>query len=153
MKLKLTVAVIAATFACAAQAQLKPAEQIKFRQAGYHFMKWNMGKIKMNLDGEYNKDQVAAAANVIAAISKSGMGALYGPGTEKGTGFEKTLAKPELFKNMDEVKKLAGNFGAAADELAKAAGSGDKAAVKEAFGKVGETCKACHDKFREKDKH
>ena len=151
MKLKLTVALVAAFTVTSAQAQATPEDQIKFRQSGYTFMAWNMGKIKANLDGSFNKDQVQAAANVIAAISHSGMGALFGPGTDMGIGWEPTRVKVELFKQGDEVKKLAGNFGAAADELVKAAGTGDKAAVKTAFGKVGDTCKACHDKFREKE--
>ena len=56
--------------------------------------------------------------------------------------------KPELFQNMPEVGKLATNFNAATTELAKAAATGDAAAVKVAFGEVGKTCKACHDQFR-----
>lgn len=130
---------------------LKPAEQIQTRQAGYTFMAWNMGKIKANLDGNFDAKQVAASANVIAAIANSGMGALYGPGTDKNIGKVHTDVKPELFANPEEVGKLAGNFVAAADNLAKVAATGDAAAVKTAFGDVGKSCKACHDKFRAED--
>ena len=77
-----------------AQQTLKPEEMIKFRKAGYSFMSWNMGKIKANLDGTFNKEQVIAAANVIAGTANSGMGALFGPGTEKEVGGEKTRVKP-----------------------------------------------------------
>ena len=132
-------------------ADLKPAEQIQTRQAGYTFMAWNMGKIKANLDGTFDAKQVAASANVIAAIANSGMGALFGPGTDKNIGDVKTHAKPELFTNHAEVGKLAGNFVAAADNLAKVAATGDAAAVKTAFGDVGKSCKACHDQFRIKE--
>jgi cytochrome c556 len=132
-------------------ADLKPAEQIEMRQAGYSFMGWNMGKIKANLDGTFDAKKVAASANVIAAIANSGMGALFGPGTEKDIGDVHTNVKPEFFENMPEVGKLAGNFVAAADNLAKVAATGDAAAVKTAFGDVGKSCKACHDKFRAKD--
>ena len=48
-------------------------DQIKFRQAGYSFMSWNMGKIKANLEGEYNAQQVQAAATAIAGIAGSGI--------------------------------------------------------------------------------
>jgi len=68
----------------AAQAQLKPEEQVEIRQAGYQFMAWNMGKIKAQvIDGKepYDQAKVAAAANAIAAIANSGMGALYSPDT------------------------------------------------------------------------
>lgn len=130
------------------RSQVKPEDQIKFRQAGYSFMSWNMGKIKANVEGEFNAQQVQAAANAIAAIAGSGMGALYGPGTDKDIGDRKTRAKPELFQNMEDVGKLAMDFNAAAANLAQAAASGDKAAVQKAFGETGATCKACHDKYR-----
>ncbi len=149
---RLALGICAAALAGSAlAADLKPEEQIETRQAGYTFMAWNMGKIKANLDGTYDAKQVAAAANVIAAIANSGMGALFGPGTDKDIGNVRTRAKPELFQNMPEVGKLAGNLVAAADNLAKVAATGDAAAVKTAFGDVGKSCKACHDKFRAKE--
>ncbi len=113
-------------------------------------MSWNMGKIKANLEGEYNTQQVQAAANAIAAIAGSGMGALYGPGTDKDIGEVKTRVKPEFFDpaNGPDIGKIATNFNTAAAELAKVAAGGDKAAVQKAFGATGETCKACHDKYR-----
>ena len=142
--------VIALSLATLATAQVKPEEQIKYRQAGYSFMSWNMGKIKANVEGEYNAKQVEAAANAIAGIANSGMGALYGPGTDKDIGNVKTRVKPEFFdpKNGENIGKLATDFTAAANELAKVAATGDKAAVQKAFGQTGETCKACHDKYR-----
>ncbi|MBK1724601.1 c-type cytochrome [Thiocystis violacea] len=130
---------------------LTPEEQIETRQAGYTFMGWNMGKIKANLDGEYNPDQVAAAANTIAAIANSGMGALFGPGTDKDVGSVKTRVKPELFQNMEEVGQLSTDFKDAADNLAEVAAEGDPGAVKTAFGELGQACKACHKKYRADD--
>ena len=131
-----------------AQQTLKPEEMIKTRKAGYSFMSWNMGKIKSNLDGTFNKDQVIAAANVVAATANSGMGALFGPGTDKDVGNEKTRVKPEFFEQQDKVRELAMNFNKEANELAKVAATGDKAAILAQFGKTGGTCKACHDAFR-----
>ena len=136
------------------QAQMKPEDQVHYRQAGYSFMSWNMGKIKAQVidnPGSFNKDQVAAAANSIAATANSGMGALYGPGTDKDVGNQKTRVKPEFFKEQDEVRKVAMAFAKEANELQKVAATGDVAAIKAQFGKTGETCKACHDKFRKDD--
>ena len=144
-----TLGIVALSLATIASAQVKPEDQIKFRKAGYSFMSWNMGKIKANLDGTYDAAQVTAAANAIAGIANSGMGALYGPGTDKDVGSQKTRVKPELFQNMPEVGKLAGDFTSAANNLQKVAATGDAAAVKTAFGDLGKTCKACHDKYRE----
>ena len=148
MKKAIALGIISLTLATAASAQVKPEDQIKFRQAGYSFMSWNMGKIKANLEGEYNAQQVQAAATAIAGIAGSGMGALYGPGTEKDIGDVKTRVKPEFFKEPDEVRKLAMAFAKEANELQKVAATGDVAAIKAQFGKTGESCKACHDKFR-----
>ena len=149
---KVVAALVLTSFAGGvfAQQSLKPEEMIKFRKAGYSFMSWNMGKIKANLEGEFNAQQVQAAANAIAGIAGSGMGALYGPGTEKDIGSLKTRVKPEFFQEMPNVGKLATDFNNAAANLAKVAATGDKAAVQKAFGETGETCKACHDKYRVK---
>ena len=79
------------------------------------------------------------------------MGALYGPGTDKDAGNQKTRVKPEFFKEPDEVRKVAMAFAKEANELQKVAATGDIAAIKAQFGKTGESCKACHDKFRKDD--
>ena len=147
---KTVVALVLAGLASAvfAEQPLKPEEMIKFRKSGYSFMSWNMGKIKANLDGNFNKEQVIAAANVVAATANSGMGALFGPGTEKDAGNEKTRVKPEFFQQPEKVRELAMAFNKEANELAKVAAGGDPAAIKAQFGKTGGTCKACHDAFR-----
>lgn len=150
-KITLAFAALAVTGTAVAQQAIKPEDAIKYRQAGYAYMGWSMGKIKANLEGAYNKDQVIAAANTIAAIANSGMGALYIAGTDKAVGKTHTRVKPEFFQQGDKVKELATTFNKEANELAKVAASGDAAAVKAQFGKVGGACKACHDDFRIKD--
>lgn len=148
-----TIGVLTFMLASPAFADLKPEDQIEFRQAGYSFMAWNMGKIKDNLQGEFNQEQVANAANVIAAIANSGMGALFGPGTDQAAGGHKTNVKPEMFKpeNGEEVMRVAREFVDAADNLAEVAAEGDKDAVQTAFGALGKACKGCHEKFRAND--
>ncbi len=141
---------VALSLAATAGAQEKPEDLIKYRKAGYSFISWNMGKIKGNLEGTYNKDQVVAAANAIAGIANSGMGALYAPGTEKDVGDQKTRVKPEFFTDKDGVAKVAIAFNQAANNMAKVAAEGDAGAVKAAFGELGKTCKACHDDYRAK---
>jgi cytochrome c556 len=155
MKQKIALALAAITLAGTAFAQAKPEDQIKWRQSGYAFMAWNMGKLKGMLvenPASFNKEQVAAAANAIQAIANSGMGALYAPGTDKGAGWKETRVKPELFTDKEGVGKVAVAFNKEANELAKVAAGGDAAAIKAQFGKVGEACKACHDKFRKDEK-
>ena len=133
--------------------QLKPEEMIQTRQAGYKTMAWNMGKIKGQVEGpadKFDKSLTANAALVIKAVANSGMGALYGAGTDKAIGDVKTRVKPEFFDpaNKEELGKIAGNFVQQANKLAEVAAGGDQKAIQAQFGEMGKACKACHDKFR-----
>jgi hypothetical protein len=87
----------------------KPEDQIRWRQSAYHTMAWSMGRIKTNVEGSYNKDQVIEAANLIQAIANSKMGALYQANTSTGKGWKETRVKPEFFKpeSRDELGKIA----------------------------------------------
>ena len=148
MKSKILLAVLAASLTGSAFAQVKVEDAIKWRQAAYATMGWNMTRIKASVEGTYNKDEVIKSANVIQAIANSGMGALYVPGSDKGKGWVDTRVKPELFTDGPKVGKIAGEFNTAANALAQVAASGDAAAVKAAFGQLGASCKSCHDAYR-----
>lgn len=150
MNAKVLIALLTIAFAGTSFAQMKPEDAIKFRQSGYGFMAWNMGRIKANLEGAYNKEEVVKAANAIQAVANSGMGALYVPGSDKGTGWEATRAKPGIFTDKEKVGQLAMAFNKEANEMAKIAASGDAAVVKEQFGKLGASCKSCHDDYKAK---
>ena len=147
----LAVAILAASAGAWADAP-KPEKLIQWRQSAYKVVEWNVARIKATIDGQYNKSEVITAANTIAAVANSGLGTLYAPGTEEGKGWHDTNAKPELFKDRARFNELSNNFSKEAAELAKvAAASSDAAAVKEQFGKLTRTCKACHDDFKGKD--
>jgi cytochrome c556 len=138
------------TFNAMAQQAPKPEQLIKWRQSAYQVLAWNTGRVKANVDGTYNKEDVIKAANTIAAIANSGLGALYAPGTETGKGWRETAAKPELWTDKKAAEAGAA-FTKEANELAKVALGGDVAAVKAQLGKLQGTCKGCHDDFRKKD--
>ena len=153
MNKKIPLAILLAATATAALAG-PSEEQIRFRQSAYSFAAWNIQKIKAQVVDHpetYNKDSVAAAANAIAAVANSGLGALYGEGTDQGIGWKQTRLKPEFFQKKDEVTKVANTFNEAANELAKVAATGDVNLIKTQFGKVGESCKSCHDLIRIKE--
>lgn len=132
----------------------KPEDLIKARQAAYAFIAWNMSRVRANTEPSavYNKDDVIKAANAIQAVANSGLGQLYAKGTEKGTGFRETRVKPEVFmpEHGAKLAEIAGNFNREANALATVAAKGEKEAVRAQLGKLGETCKACHDSFRNK---
>ncbi|MFZ6872644.1 c-type cytochrome [Undibacterium sp. Di27W] len=138
---------IASTSVLAQQAP-KPETLIKWRQSAYQVIGWNSGRIKSSLEGQYNKEEVIKAANTIAVLSNAGLGALFPAGTEQGKGWHDTAVKPELFKDGKHVGELAANFSKEANELAKLALAGDPVAVKDQYGKLTRTCKACHDDYK-----
>jgi cytochrome c556 len=150
MKSKIILALLAVTLAGTTSAQVKPEDAIKWRQSGYGFMAWNMARIKANVEGTYNKDEVIKAANAIQMVANSGMGALYLPGTDKGTGWEKTRAKPEIWTEKEKIGKAAMNLAKEANDMVTVAAAGDAAATKVQLGKLGGACKGCHDDFKAK---
>lgn len=150
MHKKLILALLAVSLSGTAAAQIKPEEAIKYRQSGYGFMAWNMQRIKANVEGKFDKEDVIKAANAIQAIANSGMGALYLPGTDKGTGWEASRAKPEVWTEKEKLGKAAMAFNKEANEMAKVAATGNSDSVKEQLGRLSGTCKGCHDDFKAK---
>lgn len=154
MKSKFALAVLIAIVSSAAFAGQAEDAQVKWRQSAYSFTAWNCSKIKNQVVDHpetFNKEQIIAAANAIAAVANSGLGSLYGPGTEEATGWKKSRLKHDFFDKQDDAKKVAVAFVKESNELAKVAASGDVGAIKTQFGELGKTCKSCHDGFRIKD--
>jgi cytochrome c556 len=150
--IKILAIVVCLTFtAGAAVAQLLPETMIKMRKAGYDFSAWNIGKIRAMVEynpASYNKDQVIAAANTIAAIANSGMSELYGPGTEKDVGGQKTTVRPEFFTEQENVKKLTLANIEEANKLQQVASTGDIKAISVQLNKLTDSCLACHSRYK-----
>lgn len=141
---------LSAAVATPAVAQMDVEDQINTRQSTFTFAGWNMGKIKAQaIDGDvaYNQQQMVAAANSIAAVANSGLGALFGPGTAMDKN-DNTKLKPEFFDRPEKAREVAIGFAKAANKLQEVAKNGDKAALAAQFSEVGKSCKACHDEFR-----
>jgi len=73
-------------------------------------------------------------------------GTLYPAGSDKG----ETKALPIVFTDAAGFQALNKASDDAIDKLAVAIGSGDLKAVTDAYGNVGKSCGACHEKFRAK---
>ena len=152
LKTLFCASVIAASSGVIAQpAQPKPETLVKWRQSAFQVIAWNASRVKANVEGQYQKDEVVKAANTIAALANSGIGSLFAPGTEQSKGWHDTSTKPELFKDGKRAGELFASFNKEANELARIAPTADAAAVKDQFGKLSKTCKACHDDFKNKD--
>src|SRR5690606_38498715 len=141
---------LALSFAMPATAQMRVEDQIEARQAASHFMSWYMGKIKAQaIDGDvaFNADQMKAAANAIAAVANSVMGALYSPGSTLDKAHNTSLT-PHFFQQHEKAREVCMNFGREANKHQDAASTGDKASMALQSAAVRETCKAFQDNLR-----
>jgi hypothetical protein len=125
---KIVVAALAIGLTGAAIGQVigKAEDQIRWRQSAYHTMAWSMGRIKANVEGTYNKDQVIEAANVIQAIVNSKMGALVPVRQQKKARAGRTPASRRnsspTGKGWARWRTVLGKEG---NEMAKVAATGD----------------------------
>jgi len=148
MKSPALLALAAASFALAvpAAAQFaKTEDAIKYRQSAMFIQSQNFGRLAAMASGRVPYDAAAAAANaeVVAEISRLPWSG-FGPGTEGGK------AKPEIWKEQAKFKELSERLMADTDKLVLGAKAGNLDALKAAVGAAGDTCKTCHDTFRNK---
>ncbi len=145
ISLGLAAAVIAALPLTASAQFAKKEDAIKYRQSAFALMGNHMGRIGAVTKGEvpFNTAEVQKSAQLIATLSELPWAA-FGPGTEGGK------ANPAIWKEGDKVKAGADKFMKAAADLNTAAKSGNLEQIKKAFGATGQTCKACHDSYKDK---
>ena len=142
-----TVAVSMALLGASASADTlkfgKPDDAIKYRQNAKFVMSQHFGALGAMANGRAPFDaQVAqqngAALEVLATLPWQG----FDQAQEGGK------AKPETWKEKAKFDGLAQDYMAQAAKLAAAAKTGDLANLKAAFGPAAQTCKACHDVYR-----
>ena len=104
------------------------------------------GMIKPKDATPYDAAKAKEALGKIAAVPAEFV-KLFPEGTGIG-GKEKTAAKPEIWKDMDDFKKLATEMETAVNNAMAAADKG-KDALAGAFRKdILASCKACHEKYK-----
>ena len=147
-KLAIVVLALAGIASASAIAQMKPEEAIKLRQSAMKLIGYNFGSIgaMVNDKKPYNKDEAIRNANRIDALSNHPF-EFFGPGTEKGAD---TKARAEIWKDGAKFTASAEKLQVESAKLAQVARTGDQAALKTQFGATAQSCKACHDDFREK---
>ena len=130
-----------------ADEQKSPEESaIDYRQGAFTMIKHHFGPMAAMMKGdlEYNAADFAKNAEAVAALSKFPMN-----GFIAGSYAGETEAKAEIELNAEDFKKKMETFQVEAASLAEIAKGGDMAAIKPQFGKVGESCKACHKEYKE----
>jgi cytochrome c556 len=142
------LAAAAITLSVPASAQFaKPEDAIKYRKASLTVMAAHFGRIGAMASGKAPFDAKAAAENadIVAAMSKLPWAA-FTDGSDTGD----TKAKSDIWKEQAKFKAGSDKLQAEVVKLAAAAKTGNLDNLKAAFGPAAETCKACHDAFRNK---
>lgn len=124
-----------------------PAERaVAYRQGVYHAIAWNFGPMAGMVKGEmpFDANAFALRSERVAYLS-----ALPLEGFIPDSLVGKSEAKPEIWDNMDDFKAKMQTFETEAVKLAEAAKTATAVdALKPQFGKVGQSCKDCHDKYK-----
>jgi cytochrome c556 len=126
-----------------------PAEKaIEYRQAVFKIVAGNFGPLARAAQGKAELPPAAVRkyAERLAAIADFARDAFPEVSREG-----KTRAKPAIWDERPEFEKLLNDLGTNARALATVtAREATPAEFKAAVGAVGNTCKGCHDRFREK---
>lgn len=141
----IAAACAAVSLPAAAQFQ-KPEDAVKYRQSTMFVMANHFGRIGAMVNGRAPYDAAAAAANadVVSTLSR-----LHWVGFVEGTAStEKGKAKANIWSERAKFDDAARKMGDAVGNLATASKAGNLDALKAAFGPVGQSCKGCHDDFR-----
>ena len=149
MKLKhLAVLAMAGLATSAAFAQVKPEQQIEYRQSAMTVIARSSGALNAMAKGDlpFTKDVALRHAAVLANLSDLPLNTgAFGPGTDKGA---PTKADPKVWSEPEKFKAAFDKFATAARAMPAAAA--DQGTLKTALADLGKTCKACHDDYRMK---
>lgn len=124
----------------------KPFEAVEYRKGIFKAVKWNFGPMGDMLKGKqaFDAKEFSTRANNLAALSKMPL-----EGFIAGTYERSTSALPAIESDWETFAGLMADFETNTAALATAAAGGDQNAIRPAFMKVAQTCKSCHDKFKD----
>ncbi|MDB5939934.1 MAG: cytochrome c, class [Polaromonas sp.] len=145
-------AVAAATLlalAAPASAQFaKPEDAVKYRQSALSVMGTHFGRLGAMANGRVPFDAKVAADNAqLVAVMARLPWAGFGPGTDNDP---RSKAKSEIWTEQAKFKAESDKLVVEADKLAAATKTGNLDALKTSFAATADTCKSCHDAFRNK---
>ena len=141
---QLAVPVGAALLAMPSLAQFaKTEDAVKYRQGVMFVQGQHFGRLGAMANGRTPFDAASATANaeVVAGLARLPWAA-FGPGTEGGK------ARDDVWKEQAKFKELSDQLVAETGKLLEAARSNNLDKLKAQFSATADTCKACHDGFR-----
>lgn len=144
------VALATGTLSVAATDEMTPEDAIAARQSGLH----DLGGAFKGVNDELKKanPSLTLLRQYVQQIDQAAKSQQFwfprGSGPEAGI---ETKAKPDIWQRPEEFAKARDAFLAAAAKLVQVAGASDVDAIKAQTRAVGQTCKGCHDPFREQE--
>ncbi len=119
------------------------ADAIKARKDNRQEVRQAMGAVKKVIDDKGNAADVTPIALRIVELEKQFV-TLFPAGSDSGD----TKAAAAIWSDRAGFEAASKAMETAGGALAEASRSGDLTKVAAAFGEVGKTCGACHDKYR-----
>ena len=119
----------------------------QYRQAVFQLVRSNMGPLGGMAKGALPFDESVMQTNAVRLEQLADMmGDYLSVDTRK---FKvKTGAKDDIWENFSDVEKKVMALKTAAQGLKAAVKAGDESAYRGAIGKIGASCKSCHDDYK-----
>ena len=123
----------------------RPADAIKYRQSAFQVMSFHSQRIGAMSKGDRPFDkQIAIQDAAVIELLATQMESAFPPGTESAP----SRAKPEVWQDAGQFKQKMDEFKSTARKLSEASKTGDLNNIKAAFGQTAQSCKSCHEGFR-----
>ena len=123
---------------------------IKARKGEMQLRSFNAGPLFGMARGKmpYDAELATTSANNLKTQLSLDMGRAWAQGTGNDN-YEDTTALPKIWATYPEIAEKGKAYAKAVNAVAAAAGNGLDA-LKPAVSELGDSCKGCHDEFREK---
>lgn len=140
---KIAAGLIAFSLFAGTSVAFAQGDVIAQRKEDFKSNRANLGAIKKIVDDGADPSGALEPAKAMVAFGQK-IPSLFPKGSDAGD----TAAKPDIWTDWAGFEGAAKNFTDAAQKVADAAQAKDAAGLKTAFGALGGTCGACHNKFR-----
>jgi len=139
------LAILASQGSLAQTAFSRPADAIKYRQAAFQVMSFHRQRIgSMAKDGRPFYKVVPKQAAAIMEMMAAQMEAAFPPGSDAAP----SKAKPEVWQDAAQFKQKMDDLKSSTRKLSEATRSGDLNNIRAAFNQTAQSCKSCHEGFR-----
>lgn len=123
----------------------RPTDAVKYRQGLFTVTAAHIQKLGAMAKGDIPFDKQAAEqqAMLIELLAKQ-LNSAFPPGSD----IAPSRAKPDIWQDPAGFKSKSDDLQNATSKLVSASKSGDLAAFKAAFSNMSQSCKSCHDSYR-----